>query len=81
MSVSGKSYEFCKTSQNNELAEETGVEFDHSTSSFRSEIFLDIFRYILFSEKFVKLQLKLSDAGNVGLFVNSYVICFSIVWR
>ena len=51
-SVLGKSYEFCKTSQNNELAEETDVGFDRTTSSFRPEIFLDILRYVLILEKF-----------------------------
>ena len=49
MSVLGKSYDFNKTSQSNELAEETGVGFDHTTSSFRPEIFLEILRYVLFS--------------------------------
>ena len=39
-------------SQNNELAKETGVGFDHTTSSFHPEIFLDILRYVLFLEKF-----------------------------
>ena len=52
ISISGESYEFYKTSQNNELAEETGVGFDHTTSSFLPEISLDFFRYVLFFEKF-----------------------------
>ena len=52
MSVLGESYEFYKTSQNNELAEETGVGFDHTTSSFRPEIFLNILQYVFFLEKF-----------------------------
>ena len=42
MSVLGESYKFYKTSQNNELAEETGVGFNRTTSSFRPEVFLDI---------------------------------------
>ena len=52
MSVLGESYEFYKISQSNELAKETGVGFNHITSSFRLEIFLDILRYVLFLEKF-----------------------------
>ena len=52
MPVMGESYEFYKTSQNNELAEETGVGFDHTTSSFRPELFLGILQYVHCSEKF-----------------------------
>ena len=52
MSVLGKSYEFYKTSENNVLAEETGVGFNHTTSNFRPEIFQTILRYVLFLEKF-----------------------------
>ena len=52
MSILGKSNEFYETSQNNELVEETGVGFDHATSSFRPKIFLDILQYVLFLEKF-----------------------------
>ena len=44
MFVFGESYKFYQTSQNNELAKETGVGFDHTTSSFGPEIFLDILR-------------------------------------
>ena len=51
MSVLEESYEFYKTSQNDELAEETGVGFDHTDLSFCPEIFLDILRYVLFLEK------------------------------
>ena len=52
ISVLGESHEFRKTSQNNELTKETGIGFDHTTSSFRPEIFLDILRYVLFLGKF-----------------------------
>ena len=52
MSVLGESYKFYKTSQSNELVEGTGVGFDHTTSSFRPEIFLDIMQYVLVLEKF-----------------------------
>ena len=52
MSVLRERYEFYKKIQNTELAEETGVGFDYTTSSFRPEIFLDILQYVLFSEKF-----------------------------
>ena len=48
----GESYEFYETSQNNELAEEIVVGFDHTTSSFRPEIYVDILQYVLFLEKF-----------------------------
>ena len=47
MSILGESYEFYKTSQNNELAEEISVGFDYTISSFCSEVF-----HILFLEKF-----------------------------
>ena len=53
MSVLGESYEFYITSQNSELAKEAGDGFDHTISSFYPEIFLDILRYVLFSEKFL----------------------------
>ena len=52
MCVLEESYRFYKTSQNNELAEETGVGFNHTTSSFHLEIFLDILRYVFLLEKF-----------------------------
>ena len=52
MSVLGESHKFYKTSQSNELAEEEGVGFDHTTSSFCLKLFLDILQYVLFLEKF-----------------------------
>ena len=42
MSVLGESYKFYRTSQSNKLAEETGVAFDHATSSFCLEISINI---------------------------------------
>ena len=51
MSVSGESYKFRKTSQNNVLVEKTSVGFYHTTS-FHPEIFLDISQYVLFLEEF-----------------------------
>ena len=51
MSVLGESYEFYKMSPNKGLAEETDVRFDHTTSSFRPEIFQDILWYVLYLEK------------------------------
>ena len=48
----GESYEFYKMSPNKGLAEETDVGFDHTTSSFRPEIFQDNLWYVLYLEKF-----------------------------
>ena len=52
MSVLGERYEFYITRQNNVLAEEASVGFDHTTSIFHPEIFLDILQHVLFLEKF-----------------------------
>ena len=48
MYILGESYEFYKTSWNNELAEETGVRFDNTTLSFHPKISQHILRYVFF---------------------------------
>ena len=58
MSVLDESSKFYKTSQNNELAEDTGVGFDLTTSRLHPEIFQNNLRCVLFLEKFCRAAIK-----------------------
>ena len=48
----GRKLRIYKTSQNNELVEDRGVGFDHSTPSFQPEVLVDTLLYVFFLEKF-----------------------------
>ena len=71
MSVLGESYEFYKISQSNELAKETGVGFNHITSSFRPEIFLDILRLVDFDQRYSAYPTPTYPSDSVSVAKNS----------